>query len=69
MTNPIMDFLKIKDVKNNVTPITSVDDPRLDIAKEYVNSHGGDPKIAFYALCKERGIDPEPYVKMVFGNK
>ena len=32
--------------------------PQLVQAMELVKQHGGDPKAAFEALARERGIDP-----------
>lgn len=42
-------------------------DPRMQQAKDYVASHGGDPKTAFMMLCKERGIDPQSFVQQMMG--
>lgn len=33
--------------------------PQLKQAMEFVQQTGGDPQKAFYALAKQRGIDPE----------
>lgn len=33
--------------------------PQLKQAMDFVQQTGGDPKKAFYALAKQRGIDPE----------
>ena len=33
--------------------------PQLRQAMDIVNQAGGDPKQAFYALAKQRGVDPE----------
>lgn len=60
MTNPIMEMLdnqKAAQEQSNSLP-TNADDPRLNPAKDYVSSHGGNAKDAFFALCRERGIDP-----------
>lgn len=46
---------------------TSMTDPRMQQAKDYVASHGGDPKTAFLMLCKERGIDPQSFVQQMMG--
>ena len=32
---------------------------------KYVNQHGGDPKAAFYAMAKEKGIDPNTIIDML----
>ena len=37
---------------------TSMSDNRLAESISYVNTHGGDPKAAFYQLCQEKGITP-----------
>lgn len=44
-----------------------MNDPRMQQAKDYVASHGGDPKTAFLMLCKERGIDPQSFVQQMMG--
>ena len=33
--------------------------PQLRQAMDIVNQAGGDPQKAFYALAKQRGVDPE----------
>ena len=33
--------------------------PQMRSIMQYVNSNGGDPKSAFYAMAKEKGINPE----------
>mgnify|MGYP003290584877 FL=1 len=45
----------------------SMNDPRMQQAKDYVASHGGDPKAAFIMLCKERGVDPQSIVQQMMG--
>ena len=47
---------------------TSLDDPRMKQAVEYVNNHGGNPKQAFYQLCKEKMINPENILNKLMGN-
>ena len=48
---------------------TSLNDPRLDAAKNYVAQHGGNPQRAFYQLCNEKGLNPAGIINMVFGRK
>lgn len=36
-------------------------------SKDYVNTHGGDPKAAFFMLCKERGVDPQSFILQMMG--
>lgn len=37
--------------------IMSIDDPRLEPAKQYVAANGGDPKNAFIEMAKQRGYN------------
>ena len=30
---------------------------------DYINSNGGDPENAFYALAKQKGANPQEYLK------
>lgn len=39
--------------------------PQLAQAMDYVRNHGNDPKAAFEALAKERGIDPAEIESML----
>ena len=32
--------------------------PTMRNVMQLINQHGGDPKAAFYALARERGVDP-----------
>ncbi len=32
--------------------------PNMQNALDYINSHGGDPKTAFYVLARENNADP-----------
>lgn len=38
-------------------------DPRMKQVLDYINSNGGDPENAFYALAKQKGADPQEYLK------
>lgn len=55
--------------QNNNSLPTSLNDPRLDAAKNYVAQHGGNPQRAFYQLCNEKGLNPAGIINMVFGRK
>ena len=33
--------------------------PKVQEVNDLINQAGGDPKKAFYDLCKEKGVDPE----------
>ena len=37
--------------------------PQLKQAIDYVNANGGNPKEAFYKLAKEKGVNPEEFLK------
>lgn len=39
--------------------------PQLAQAMELVKQHGGNPKAAFEALAKERGIDPSEIAELM----
>lgn len=73
--NPILRQLGNENVsrqqatKNNNSLPTSLNDPRLDSAKNYVAQHGGNPQQAFYQLCNEKGLNPAGIINMVFGRR
>ena len=37
--------------------------PKMKEVMDFVNQNGGDPKRAFYALAKQKGVDPEEILK------
>lgn len=39
--------------------------PKLKEVMEYVNQNGGDAKSAFYAMAKQKGVDPEQILSML----
>ena len=39
--------------------------PQLKNVMDYVQSHGGDPEKAFYAMAKEKGINPDEVIKLL----
>ncbi len=48
---------------------TSLDDPRMQQAKDYVQNHGGNPKAAFYQLCKEKMVNPATIISQFMGGQ
>lgn len=38
--------------------------PQVQQAANYISQHGGDGKAAFYALAKEKGMDPNQILNM-----
>ena len=43
----------------------AVNNPQVKQVLDYVNKNGGDPKTAFYALAKEKGVNPEEILKQL----
>ena len=39
--------------------------PQIKQVMDYVSKSGGDPKAAFYALAKEKGVDPDEILKQL----
>jgi len=69
MGNLISDMLdksQPQQQSNNGLP-TSLDDPRMQQAKEYVQNHGGNPQAAFYQLCKEKMVNPLEFINRLLG--
>lgn len=70
MANQILDMLNnMMPSQNQQGQPTSLNDPRMGQAIEYVKNHGGNPKQAFYDLCKERLINPDTIIKSIIGNR
>lgn len=51
---------------NNGLP-TSLNDPRMQKSIEYVQNHGGNPRAAFYQLCKEKMVNPLEIINSLLG--
>jgi len=41
--------------------------PQMQQVMQYVQQNGGDPKAAFFALAKQKGIDPNVIIQQVKG--
>ena len=39
--------------------------PKLRDIMQYINQHGGNPETAFYAMAKEKGINPDEVIQML----
>lgn len=39
--------------------------PQIRQVMEYVNANSGDPKVAFYKLAQEKGVDPDEILKQI----
>ena len=42
--------------------------PNMKNVMALISKSGGDPKAAFYALAKEKGIDPNKFLSMLGAN-
>lgn len=43
----------------------AMNNPQYNQVMQYVKDNGGDAKSAFYKMAKEKGIDPEEFLKML----
>ena len=60
----------INTVKNATNPQAMINqmiqtDPRFKQVQDTINQYGGDPKIAFYEICRQRGVDPETILQQL----
>ena len=39
--------------------------PQFQSVMQFVSQNGGDPKAAFYALAKQKGVDPNEVINML----
>lgn len=39
--------------------------PQLKSVMDYINQHGGNPQQAFYAMAKEKGVDPNEIIRIL----
>ena len=56
-------------VKNSRNPKAMLEqmmqsNPQIQQALNYINQNGGNAKDAFYALARQKGVDPESVLKM-----
>lgn len=80
MVNPMMQGLmasRIAPIKNLFQMAKAAQNPQMAIQQvvlqnsqmkqvlDYVNQNGGNPQQAFYALAKEKGVDPESIINML----
>ena len=72
MANQILDLIDRQKPAQQQTQQglpTSLNDPRMQQAKDYVQNHGGNPKAAFYQLCKEKMVNPMEIMNRVMGGQ
>ena len=56
-------------IKNSRNPKAMLEqmmqsNPQIQQAMNYINQNGGDAKSAFYALARQKGVDPESVLRM-----
>lgn len=56
-------------IKNSRNPKAMLEqmmqsNPQIQQAMNYINQNGGDAKSAFYALARQKGVDPESVLNM-----
>lgn len=56
-------------IKNSRNPKAMLEqmmqsNPQIQQAMNYINQNGGNAKDAFYALARQKGVDPESVLKM-----
>lgn len=59
---PIKNMMNLVKSANNPQALLNQmiqQNPQMQSVMQYVNANGGDPKSAFYAMAKEKGVDPE----------
>ena len=47
----------------NPVGLLSQMDPRMQKVLDYIQQNGGDPETVFYALAKQKGVDPSQYLE------
>jgi hypothetical protein len=54
-------FQMVKSARNPQAMLSQMmqNNPQYQNVMNYVNANGGDPQKAFYAMAKEKGINPE----------
>ena len=79
MPNPISQALGRNQVTNNLNQvkqmmnmIRSAGNPQMMVqnmlsqnpqVSNLINQYGGDPQRAFYALCEQKGVNPQEFIK------
>ncbi len=55
----------LKDPKAGVQMLMQQRSPGMAQAMDYIKQHGNDPRAAFEALARERGLDPAKIAKQI----
>ena len=51
--------------KNQTIQQMVLNNPNYKQVMDYVKTHGGNPKEAFYQLAKEKGVDPQMILNQI----
>lgn len=54
-----------QDIQNNITMLKQMRNPMREINQIKNMCNGRNPKDVFYALCQQRGVDPELILKQL----
>ena len=62
----LQDFTGITSALKSGNPLGAMTgDPRMKQVQDYIQSHGGNPEQVFYALAREKGVDPNQILEQV----
>lgn len=68
--NGLMGMIKAyRNARNPQQMLNSIiqQNPQMQAVMDLVNQHGGNAQNLFYALARQRGIDPDAFLKNIFG--
>lgn len=61
----MVDMIKNARDPNQMLMTLANQNPNLNQVLNYVQQNGGDPKAAFYAMAKEKGVNPDDVIAML----
>lgn len=65
MLNQATGMAKAIQSPNPAAALMSQTDPRMAQVMDFVNQNGGNPEQVFYALAKQKGVDPNEILSTV----
>ena len=68
--NGLMGMIKAyRNARNSQQMLNSIiqQNPQMQAVMNLVNQNGGNAQNLFYALARQRGIDPDAFLKNIFG--
>lgn len=63
--NPILQMLNKNNNPMSILNNMSMQNPQMQQVINLVNQNGGNPKEVFYAMAKQKGIDPNQILNML----